>query len=149
MSKCHLLLSAAGSLVIAACGHDKTYVVEAPSPPAVVETQTVIERQPTESVVEVRLAPEQTRVVREYFVERGCPAGLIQQGGVCVAPGHVTQRVIVGEPLPTDVVIVDLPSDLATRLPTLPADYEYRIVDGDLAIVQSSTRVVVDLGDLD
>lgn len=142
-------LSAASGLALAACGTDRTYVVESESEPAVVERTTVVEREPapTQSAVAVEL-DSQAQIVREYYVERGCPTGLVQQGQSCVAPNVVTQRYVIGEPLPQDIIVVELPSELVTRLPALPADYEYRIVDGDLAVVQRSSLIVLDADDL-
>lgn len=146
-----IALAAASAFAVAACGHDKTYVVEKESEPAVVERTTVVESAPAASptTVQVSIAPEQAQIVREYYVERGCPAGLVQQGTSCVAPGVVTHRYVVGQPLPQDVVVVELPGDLVTRLPALPANYDYRIIDGDLAIVDRSSLVVIDADALD
>jgi hypothetical protein len=140
-------IAALGAIALAACSHK--VVVEDETEPAVVETERVVETDP--AAVEVRLADEHVRLVREYYVERGCPDGFVQQGDVCVAEGVTTvetKRYVIGQPLPPDIVAVDLPPELVARLPALPDDYVYRIVDGDLAIVRRSTLVVLDASEL-
>lgn len=145
-------VAAAVMLGLPACGHDDHYIVESERTPAVVETQRVVETEsvtPTEQQVEVHLSGDEATVVREYFVQYGCPSGLVEIDGRCVAPDVTVKRYSIGQPLPPDVIIVDPPGDLVTRLPALPEDYAYRIVDGDLVVVRKSTLVVLDADELD
>lgn len=96
----------------------------------------------------VQLRDDDVQIVRQYYVERDCPAGLVREANACVVPNVVEQRYVIGQPVPESIVVVDLPTELAPRLPALPEAYEYRIIDGDLAIVEKSTLVVLDADEL-
>jgi hypothetical protein len=97
----------------------------------------------------IDLDDDDVRVVREYYVERDCPEGLVRTDAGCLPPtGVVEKRYVIGQPLPQEVVAVDLPSDLVVQLPRLPEGHVYRIVDGDLVVVRESTLVVLDADDL-
>ncbi len=135
--------------MLAACGHDdKTYVIEDRDPEVVRETTVVRESDPVAVRAGVDLTGNDLQIVRQYYVERDCPQGFMRTESGCAAPTAVEKHYVVGEPLPRDVVIVDLPPDLVTQLRPLPAGYAYRIVDGDLVIVEESNLVVLDAEDL-
>jgi hypothetical protein len=86
--------------------------------------------------------------VRRYWVDsygRGnCPPGLAKKHNGCLPPGQAKKRYIVGQRLPTTVVIQPLPPVLVTRLGPAPRGYEYAVVDGDVVKLAVGTRLVVD-----
>ena len=59
-------------------------------------------------------------------------------------PGLAKKRYVVGQRLPTTVVIQPLPPVLVTRLGPAPHGYEYAVVDGDVVKLAVGTRLVVD-----
>lgn len=90
----------------------------------------------------------QRGAVHAYFVNtygRGnCPPGLAKKNNGCLPPGQAKKRYVVGQRLPSAVVIVDLPPALSTRIGAAPAGYRYGIVDGDLVKLAIGTMLVVD-----
>ena len=86
--------------------------------------------------------------VHRYWVDsygRGnCPPGLAKKHNGCMPPGQAKKRYVVGQRLPTTVVIQPLPPVLVTRLGRAPAGYEYVVVDGDVVKLAVGTRLVVD-----
>jgi hypothetical protein len=86
--------------------------------------------------------------VRRYWVDsygRGkCPPGLAKKHNGCLPPGQAKKRYVVGQRLPTTVVIQPLPPVLVTRLGPAPHGYEYAVVDGDVLKLAIGTRLVVD-----
>ena len=86
--------------------------------------------------------------VRRYWVDtvgRGnCPPGLAKKHNGCLPPGQAKKRYVVGQRLPTTVVIQPLPPVLVTRLGPVPRGYEYAVVDGDVVKLAVGTRLVVD-----
>jgi hypothetical protein len=87
-------------------------------------------------------------VVRTYRVEtygRGnCPPGLAKKNKLCLPPGQLKKRYVVGRPLPTSIVYQPLPPVLVTRLGPVPRGYEYVMVDGDVLKLAVGTRLVAD-----
>jgi Ni/Co efflux regulator RcnB len=86
--------------------------------------------------------------VRRYWVDtfgRGnCPPGLAKKHNGCLPPGQAKKRYVVGQPLPTAIVIQPLPPVLVTRLGPPPAGYQYAVIDGDVVKLAIGTRLVVD-----
>ena len=86
--------------------------------------------------------------VHRYWVDtfgRGnCPPGLAKKHNGCLPPGQAKKRYVVGQPLPTAIVIQPLPPVLVTRLGPPPAGYQYAVVDGDVVKLAIGTRLVVD-----
>lgn len=85
--------------------------------------------------------------VRTYWVEtygRECPPGLAKKTNGCLPPGHAKKRYAIGTPLATTVVIDPLPSVLVKRLGPVPEGHRYVIVDGDVLLLATATRLVVD-----
>ena len=83
-----------------------------------------------------------------YFVEKhghgGCPPGLAKKNNGCLPPGIAAKRYVVGRPLPRTVVVDRVPTVLVPRLRPAPAGYEYVIVDGDLVLMRSDSRLIAD-----
>ena len=74
---------------------------------------------------------------------RNCPPGLARKGNGCLPPGQAKKRYAVGQPLPSVVIIGDVPSGL--RLSTAPAGYRYAYVDGDILLIDAASRLVADV----
>jgi len=73
-----------------------------------------------------------------------CPPGLAKKGNGCLPPGQAKKRYVVGRPLPRVVVVERVPAVLYPRLRTPPPGYEFVLVDGDVLLMKTSSRVIVD-----
>ena len=85
--------------------------------------------------------------VRAYWTEtygQDCPPGLAKKSRACLPPGHAKKRYAIGTPLSTAVVIDPLPTALVKRLRPAPEEHRYVIVDGDVLLLVTATRQVVD-----
>jgi Ni/Co efflux regulator RcnB len=74
---------------------------------------------------------------------RNCPPGLAKKNNGCLPPGQAKKRYVVGQPLPTVVVIGAVPSGL--RLSAAPTGYRYAYVDGDILLIDAVSRLVADV----
>ncbi|MCK5845765.1 MAG: hypothetical protein KAG97_13715 [Victivallales bacterium] len=85
-------------------------------------------------------------IIRDYYRDHGrsCPPGLAKKRNGCLPPGQAKKRYRIGQRLPGDFPIYDIPDILRGRLSGLPDGYGYRQVDGDIAIIDLTTRLVVD-----
>ncbi len=90
-----------------------------------------------------RLGDYERGILRDYYAS-DCPPGLAKKNNGCLPPGIAKKRYQVGRPLGPDIYVREAPYDLVRRLPYLDDGYGYRIVDGDLAVVDLATRVVLD-----
>lgn len=81
-------------------------------------------------------------VLRDYYRDYRLPPGLAKKGKV--PPGHAF-KLERDRGLPPGVQWDRLPADLERRLSRLPGGYVRIIVGGDVAILHSRTRVVVDV----
>lgn len=85
--------------------------------------------------------------VREYFTaNRGsgaCPPGVILKAGRCEA-AQSERAWKLGQTLPGSVTPKELPAPLLEKLGPAPAGHSYVQVDGDLLLINSATRAVVD-----
>lgn len=96
--------------------------------------------------VEIIFGGRDRDVIRDYYRDHGrsCPPGLAKKHNGCLPPGQAKKRYSIGQRLPGDFPIYDIPDILRGRLPGLPDGYGYRQVDGDIAIIELATRLVVD-----
>jgi hypothetical protein len=98
--------------------------------------------------VSVVFSAPQRDAIRGYHVERyghgHCPPGLAKKNNGCLPPGQAKKRYAVRRPLPPEVVILDLPGDLAVRIGTPPQGYRYGLIDGDVVKLALGTLLVVD-----
>jgi len=96
----------------------------------------------------VVFADRDREAVRTYWVDtygRGnCPPGLAKKNRLCLPPGQMKKRYVVGRPLPNTIVYQPLPPVLVTRLGPAPRGYEYVMVDGDVVKLAVGTRLVAD-----
>jgi hypothetical protein len=72
-----------------------------------------------------------------------CPTGLVRVENYCVASGQTRRRYVVGQALAPTIVIGDVPSGLTLR--PAPAGYRYAYVDGDLLLIDATSRIVRDV----
>lgn len=79
-------------------------------------------------------------VIRDYY--RRLPPGLAKKGKV--PPGHA-YRMRRNDGIPPDVAWEYLPPDVESRLSRLPDGYARIVIGADVAIMNTRTRVVVDL----
>jgi hypothetical protein len=98
----------------------------------------------------VIFADDDREAVRLYFVEKhgrgNCPPGLAttKKNNGCLPPGQAKKRYRVGQTLPPEVIFVEPPVELASKLRPCPAGYRYVVVDGDLVKLVAGTMLVVD-----
>lgn len=85
--------------------------------------------------------------VRSYYEEefRGghCPPGLAKKRNGCMPPGQA-KKWRMGQPLPSDVVIYDLPPALVVKIGLPPEGYKYVRVASDILMIAIGTRIVAD-----
>jgi Ni/Co efflux regulator RcnB len=74
---------------------------------------------------------------------RDCPPGLAKKNNGCLPPGQARKRYVVGQRLPTTVVIGSVPAGL--RLSAAPVGYRYAYVDGDILLIDAASRLVADV----
>ena len=94
---------------------------------------------------------EHRAAARRYYVEhyegpkvKKCPPGLAKKNNGCMPPGQA-RKWAVGQPLPRDVVVYQVPQPVLVQLPPAPVGYRYERVGGDIVLVRINGRVVVDI----
>jgi hypothetical protein len=85
---------------------------------------------------------------RQYWSDTygrgGCPPGLAKKHNGCLPPGQAKKRYVVGRALPRTVVFERVPATFLPRLRTAPPGYEYVVVDGDVLLMRTRTRIIAD-----
>lgn len=74
-----------------------------------------------------------------------CPPGLAKKNNGCLPPGQAKKIWGRGEAIPAGYSIYDLPAPLYDRLSPPPYGYRYVVVDGDVLLIETATRLIVDL----
>jgi Ni/Co efflux regulator RcnB len=86
--------------------------------------------------------------VRSYYHDefrRGsCPPGLAKKHNGCMPPGQAKKQWRVGQPIPSGVVIYDVPSALVVKLGVPPVGQKYVRVAGDILLIAVGTSMVID-----
>ena len=87
-------------------------------------------------------------VVRTYYNERygsgkACPPGLAKKNNGCMPPGQA-KKYVVGQPLPSSVRYYSVPQPVLVQLPPAPIGYRYVVVNGDVVLMASSSRIIAD-----
>ena len=104
--------------------------------------------KPEEARVTVVFSDPHREAARSWFVNQygrgNCPPGLAKKNNGCLPPGQAKKRYVVGQPLPSGIVVAELPRELNQRLGSAPAGYRYGLLDGDVVILAIPTRLVVD-----
>ena len=97
--------------------------------------------------IEFRFGDGDRRTAQEYYQNRApgqkCPPGLAKKGNGCMPPGQA-KKWARGRPLPKDVVIYDLPSDLRRRFPPPPSGHRYVQIGADILMIAIGSSMVVD-----
>ena len=84
-------------------------------------------------------------LVRRYFgTVVACPPGLAAKNNGCLPPGQAKKVYGVGTILPRDAFLAPLPGELLGRLPVAPDGYYYGRYNGDVYLIENTTRRVVD-----
>ncbi len=87
------------------------------------------------------------RIVSEYYGTRissgKCPPGLAKKNNGCQPPGQA-KKWQKGQPLAKDVKYHELPVELRVRLPVPPPNHRYVQIAGDILMIMTGTRMVVD-----
>ncbi len=91
----------------------------------------------------VRLDGAAREILRDYYASN-CPPGLAKKNNGCLPPGIANKRYKVGSRLPDGYFGDELPFDVVQRLPALPNGHVYRLLDGDLGIIELTTLIVLD-----
>jgi Ni/Co efflux regulator RcnB len=85
------------------------------------------------------------RYYHEHYVSAGkCPPGLAKKNNGCMPPGQA-RKWAVGQQLPRDVVVYEVPRPILVQLPPAPVGYRYERVGGDIVLVRVNGRIVVDI----
>lgn len=92
---------------------------------------------------DIRFGGSERDIVRDYY-SKDCPPGLAKKNNGCLPPGQAKKRYEIGSRLPAGYDGDEVPYDLYRRLPPLRDGYQYRLLDGDLGIVELSTLIVLD-----
>lgn len=94
--------------------------------------------------VRVVFSDSDRAIIRDYYRNyyRGLPPGLAKKGKI--PPGHA-KKMYRNQPIPPGLEWRHLPDDLDRRLSRLPGDYVRVVVGADVAIMNTHTRVVMDL----
>ena len=94
---------------------------------------------------------EHRQAARRYYTEhysegkaKKCPPGLAKKNNGCMPPGQA-RKWAVGQPLPRDVVVYEVPRPVLVQLPPAPVGYRYERVGGDIVLVRTSNRLIVDI----
>ena len=94
----------------------------------------------------VSFGVREREIVREYYAPRilrgECPSGLYFRSGACYPSGP--RSWVIGEPVPSTVVIEPLPVELVHVLPPPPPRHRYARVAGDILLLAVGTNMVVD-----
>jgi Ni/Co efflux regulator RcnB len=95
-----------------------------------------------------RFADEHRVFVHDYYDQDfragRCPPGLAKKNNGCMPPGQA-KKWNVGQPLPRDVVIYDVPQPLVARIGPPPPGYRYARVGGDILLIDSTSALVIDV----
>lgn len=90
--------------------------------------------------------------VRSYYSDKhgigNCPPGLAKKDNGCLPPGQAKKAYVVGEPLPSTVVINPLPPELSRLLTPAPTGYRYGYVDGAVVQYSPRDRLIIDAIDV-
>ena len=79
----------------------------------------------------------------EEFRSGHCPPGLAKKHNGCMPPGQA-KKWRMGQPLPRDVVIYDLPPALVVKIGVPPAGYKYVRAASDILLIAIGSRMIVD-----
>jgi len=95
------------------------------------------------------ITPRHRKAVQQYLARhhgpgRPCLPGLVRRGAACGPAGGSADRWAIGLPLPKSAKALPLPAGLRSALPKAPPGNAYVLVDGDILLMASASRIVVD-----
>lgn len=97
--------------------------------------------------ISIYFGEQHREAVRGYYREQyrlgACPPGLAKKNNGCLPPGHA-KRWMIGQPLPADIVVYELPPVLITQLGPPPQGHRYVRVDADILLLAIGTGMVID-----
>ena len=100
----------------------------------------------------VRFADNDRNAVTRYYEHElaagNCPPGLAKKNNGCLPPGQAKKAWSTGSALPSDYQYYALPGSLYGELQPLPAGYRYVQVDGDILLIELTSRVIYDVIEL-
>lgn len=108
------------------------------------------DKQHREDIKQGQYFNEQHRtVVRQYYVEnygngKRCPPGLAKKNNGCMPPGQA-RTWAVGQPVPRNVTVYQVPQQVIMQLPPAPAGYKYERIGGDIVLVRLQNNLIVDI----
>ncbi len=73
-----------------------------------------------------------------------CPPGLAKKNPLCMPPGQY-KKLVVGQPLTSDITWGRLPNGLLAQLPPPPANAYYGMVGNDVLLLSDKTRIILDI----
>jgi Ni/Co efflux regulator RcnB len=73
-----------------------------------------------------------------------CPPGLAKKDNGCLPPGQAKKLWAVGQPVPREVTLYDLPPPLLVELGPPPPGYRYARAANDVLLLALSNGMVVD-----
>ena len=102
----------------------------------------------TEEGGKVRFGEPQHVAVHGWYeneIKAGhCPPGLAKKDNGCLPPGQAKKLWAVGQPVPREVTLYDLPPPLLVELGPPPPGYRYARVANDVLLLALSNGMVVD-----
>jgi Ni/Co efflux regulator RcnB len=111
------------------------------------EQRTEKREKPSKEAKIVHFKDDHRTVVREYYDEQfrsgRCPPGLAKKNNGCLPPGQA-KKWQMGQPLSRSVVYHDVPETLVVRFGPPPVGHRYVRVDGDILLIATATRLIVD-----
>jgi len=100
-----------------------------------------------EPSIEIHFDDRRHGAVHDYYAREfqggKCPPGLAKKHNGCMPPGQA-RKWKMGQPLPRDVVIYDVPPQLVVKIGVPPAGYKYVRVASDILMIAVGTSMVVD-----
>ncbi len=82
-------------------------------------------------------------LAKDHGAGKPCLAGMQKRGDGCV-PGAGAGSWTIGLPLPSSAPGVPLPAGLLAALPKSPPGNQYLLLGGDILLIASASRIVVD-----
>lgn len=94
-----------------------------------------------------RFEEHQRNAVRDYYRAESegkrCPPGLAKKNNGCMPPGQA-KKWQVGQPLASDIVYYDIPTEIATQLGAPPEGHRYVRVASDILLITQGVGNVID-----
>ena len=96
------------------------------------------------------ITPRHRQAVQQYLAKhhgpgKPCLPGVAKQGGgACRPAAGGAARWAIGRPVPKSARALPLPAGLRAALPKAPPGNQYVLLNGDILLIASASRIVVD-----